>query len=227
VTKYDARPATCGAGVFVALDMMRLRTLGAPPMHRSHLTLASVLIAIAVFTVGSGCSGGHATHQALKEGWHAYGDARTVDPVSVPVTELAAWSNDEVVLEGWVGEVCAKKGCWMRIQDDLGDSVLVRFKDYGFFVPRNARGRRSVVHGTPVLKTLTIEQRRHLLEDAGADAVAIASINSPSTEVVIYADGVWIQGSGLAAPYAPPAPEDCVVDSVPAPSNPVEANGND
>jgi hypothetical protein len=193
-------------------------------MYRPRFVSASILISLVAMTAGSGCSGGHATHQALKEGWHAYGDARTVDPVTVPVTELEAWSGDEVVLEGWVGEVCATKGCWMRVQDDLGDSVLVRFKDYGFFVPRNARGRRSVVHGTPVLKTLSIEQRRHLLEDAGADADAIAAVDAPSTQIVIYADGVWIQGGGLEAPYAPPTPEDCIVDEVPPVSNPAKVN---
>lgn len=193
-------------------------------MYRPRFVSASILISLAAITVGSGCGGGNATHRALKEGWYTYGDARTVDPITVPVTELEAWSGDEVVLEGWISEVCAKKGCWIRMQDDLGDSVLVRFKDYGFFVPRNARGRRTVVHGSPMLKTLSIEQRRHLLADAGADAASMAAINTPSTEVVLYADGVWIQGGGLEDPYAPPAAEDCIVDEAPSASNPAPVN---
>ena len=174
-------------------------------MHRSRLELACVLFMMTTVTLVSGCGGGHATHQALKDGWHAYGDAQTVDPVSVEVTDLEAWRGDEVMLEGWVGEVCAKKGCWMRMQDDLGDSVLVRFKDYGFFVPRNARGRRSVVHGSPV--------RQDAL-DRTTDVTSwrmpapmrrsMAAIDAPSTEV----DGlcrrrVDPRRSGLAAPYAP------------------------
>ena len=59
-------------------------------MYRPRFVSASILISLVAMTAGSGCSGGHATHQALKEGWHAYGDARTVDPVTVPVTELEA-----------------------------------------------------------------------------------------------------------------------------------------
>ncbi|RPG20462.1 MAG: DUF4920 domain-containing protein [Phycisphaera sp. TMED9] len=208
----------------MSFDMMRTRPPGALLMHRSRLELACVLFMMTTVTLVSGCGGGHATHQALKDGWHAYGDAQTVDPVSVEVTDLEAWRGDEVMLEGWVGEVCAKKGCWMRIQDDQGDSVMVRFKDYGFFVPRNARGRRSVIHGTPVVKTLSIAQRRHILEDAGADAADIAAIDAPSTQVMVYADGVWIQGSGLAPPYAPAAPEDCIVDDAPTASTPAKVN---
>ena len=64
-------------------------------MYRPRFVSASILISLAAITVGSGCGGGNATHRALKEGWYTYGDARTVDPITVPVTELEAWSGDE------------------------------------------------------------------------------------------------------------------------------------
>ena len=37
-----------------------------------------------------------------------------------------------------VNEVCKAKGCWMKL--DLGNDAesMVRFKDYGFFVPLNS-----------------------------------------------------------------------------------------
>jgi hypothetical protein len=100
----------------------------------------------------------------------------------------------------------------MRVRDDAGDVVLVRFRDYGFFVPRNARGRRTVLTGVPQVRTFSVAQRRHLLEDAGAGADEVAAVTEPSTEVVVIADGVWIQGGGLDAPYDPAAPESCMVD---------------
>ena len=91
--------------------------------------------------------------------------------------------------------------------------VFVKFKDYGFFVPRNARGRRTVVHGTPQVRSFSIEQRRHLLEDANASAEEIARVDGPSTEVVFLADGAWVQGGGLEPPYTPAPVEDCPLDA--------------
>ena len=38
-----------------------------------------------------------------------------------------------------INEVCKKKGCWMNV--DLGEEsqdALVKFKDYGFFMPLNS-----------------------------------------------------------------------------------------
>lgn len=182
-------------------------------MYQPVKRLASILACIPLWLLVSGCGGSHATNQALGDGWNAYGDAQTVKRTSVPVASLPQAEGYEIVLEGWVTEVCAVKGCWMRVQDDDGDVVLVRFKDYGFFVPRNARGRRTVIHGTPQVRTFSIEQRRHLLEDANASAEEIARVDAPSTEVVFLADGAWVQGGGLEAPYAPAPVEDCPLDA--------------
>ncbi|NCF39976.1 MAG: DUF4920 domain-containing protein [Planctomycetia bacterium] len=181
-------------------------------MHHPFKRLTSILATIPLSLVLWGCGGSHATNQALGDGWNAYGDAQTVKRTSVPVASLPEAEGYEIVLEGWVTEVCAVKGCWMRVQDDDGDVVLVRFKDYGFFVPRNARGRRTVIHGTPLVQTFSVAQRRHLLEDAKASAEEIARVDEPSTEVVFLADGAWVQGGGLEPPYAPATEEDCIIE---------------
>ena len=182
-------------------------------MHHTFKRLTSILAIIPFGILLSGCGGSHATKQALGDGWKAYGDAQTVERTSVPVASLTEADGYDIVLEGWVTEVCAVKGCWMRVQDDEGDVVLVRFKDYGFFVPRNARGRRTVVHGTPQVRTFSVEQRRHLLEDGNASLEEIASVDEPRTEVVFLADGAWVQGGGLQPPYAPAPVEDCPLDA--------------
>jgi hypothetical protein len=181
-------------------------------MHQPLKRLTSILATIPLSLALWGCGGSHATNQALGDGWNAYGDAQTVKRTSVPVASLPEAEGYDIVLEGWVTEVCAVKGCWMRVQDDDGDVVLVRFKDYGFFVPRNARGRRTVIHGTPLVQTFSVAQRRHLLEDAKASAEEIARVDEPSTEVVFLADGAWVQGGGLEPPYAPATGEDCIIE---------------
>jgi hypothetical protein len=45
--------------------------------------------------------------------------------------------------------------------------VMVKFKDYAFFMPKDASGRTAIVEGTMAMKQETVEQTRHYLEDAG------------------------------------------------------------
>ena len=37
-----------------------------------------------------------------------------------------------------IKNVCKKKGCWMTIELPSGKEAFVKFKDYAFFVPKNA-----------------------------------------------------------------------------------------
>lgn len=177
-------------------------------MHRP-IHILPLLVAAAFIT---GCTS--TSDERLLEGWNGFGDAHPVGRTT-EVAELAEHPGEEVAIEGWVTEVCAVKGCWMRVRGDDDAVVLVRFRDYGFFVPRNARGRRTVVSGESRVTTFSVAQRRHLLEDAGASPEEIAAVTEPTTEVVLIADGVWIQGGGLEAPYAPPAPETCIIEEDP------------
>jgi len=40
-----------------------------------------------------------------------------------------------------IKEVCSKKGCWMTLPAGNDDeTIMVRFKDYGFFMPLDAAG---------------------------------------------------------------------------------------
>ena len=38
-------------------------------------------------------------------------------------------------ITGKVTEVCQEKGCWMKIERENGEQLMVKFKDYGFFMP--------------------------------------------------------------------------------------------
>ena len=168
-------------------------------------------LTILTIMMATGCAR-NASDNAMRTGWSGYGDARSMKRRTTPIPNLAARSGETVVMEGWINEVCPVKGCWARVRDDNGDEVLVRFLNYGFFVPRNARGRRMVAHGVPEVRTLSVEQQRHLLEDAGASEAAMLAITEPKAETIMIADGVWIQGEGLDLPYAPEVQESCIVD---------------
>lgn len=46
-------------------------------------------------------------------------------------------------IEGEVVEVCKKKGCFMTLKRDNGETIMVRFTDYGYFVPADLIGKKS------------------------------------------------------------------------------------
>ncbi|MBL30331.1 MAG: DUF4920 domain-containing protein [Flavobacteriaceae bacterium] len=94
--------------------------------------------------------------------------------------------------EATVFDVCQMKGCWMRL--DLGDNkkVLVNFKDYGFFVPKDISGKNVVVSGVAFKKIIPIDELKHYASDRGDSDEKIASINKPEIVYSLIANGVKV-----------------------------------
>ena len=88
--------------------------------------------------------------------------------------------------------VCQKKGCWMNV--DLGDGkqMMVRFKDYGFFVPLDAGGRTVVMEGVAFREVLSVDMLRHYAEDGGKSKEEIEKITEPETRLSFEASGVLV-----------------------------------
>jgi len=99
----------------------------------------------------------------------------------------------EIKVKGIVTEVCQAKGCWMTL--DLGDdeSIRVKFKDYGFFVPKDAAGKTAIVQGIASKEVVSVEEQKHLAEDAGKTEKEINSIKDPKEELTFVAEGVIIK----------------------------------
>ena len=89
-----------------------------------------------------------------------------------------------------INTVCKSKGCWMNL--DLGNEQesLVKFKDYGFFMPLNSDGREVIVNGKAFVNTTSIEELRHFAKDAGKSEEEIAKITEPKYTLSFEADGV-------------------------------------
>jgi hypothetical protein len=103
--------------------------------------------------------------------WDHFGDG--IGYANAGATKLAdvlanpaAFTGKTVRIEAPVTAVCQTKGCWMHLGEQQ-PPVMVKFKDYAFFVPKDASGRNAVVEGVMTLKQETVEQTRHYLEDAG------------------------------------------------------------
>lgn len=110
--------------------------------------------------------------------------------VSRLLDDLDAYVGRTVRIESRVHSTCKKKGCWMWVGDDGGRRVFVRFKDYGFFVPKEgAEGRRVVFDGEVSRKELSVEEARHYAEDAGDDEAA-RKISEPIQIPFVMATGV-------------------------------------
>jgi len=97
-----------------------------------------------------------------------------------------------VKMYGKINEVCSAKGCWMKL--DLGneEEIMVRFKDYGFFMPLNATGD-VVINGKAYLTETSIEELRHYAEDAGKSKEEIEAIVEPEKTYAFEADGVLLK----------------------------------
>lgn len=102
-------------------------------------------------------------------------------------------SSSKVKIEGEILSSCPMKGCWMRISVEK-DTVLVRFKDYGFFVPKNGiEGKSTIINGKLSVDTLSIAQLQHYAEDAGKSKEEIALISKSEITISFLADGVLIK----------------------------------
>lgn len=116
---------------------------------------------------------------------------------ATPSTELATKLGDQKELntkvEGTVESVCQVKGCWMRVKTADNQTMLVRFRDYGFFVPKDIAGKNVVFEGTAATKTTSVAELQHYAEDEGKSKEEIAKITQPVKAITFMADGVIVK----------------------------------
>ena len=77
---------------------------------------------------------------------------------------------------------------------DLGDDkeIMVKFKDYGFFMPLDAEGD-VVINGKAFVSEVSVDELRHYAEDAGKTKEEIAAIIAPKKTFSFEADGVLLK----------------------------------
>lgn len=106
--------------------------------------------------------------------------------------ESAIEDTVATVLQGEVNAVCQAKGCWMTIAAGDEEEMMVKFKDYGFFMPKDISGREVIMHGIAYYEVTPVDELRHYAEDAGEPADKIAMITEPKRELKFLADGVQL-----------------------------------
>lgn len=100
-------------------------------------------------------------------------------------------------VRGTVESVCQAKGCWMNIiSANNGEKMMVRFKDYGFFMPKDIAGREVIINGYAFYEVTSVEELRHYAEDAGKTQAEIAMITQPAKKLNFLASGVILLDKG-------------------------------
>lgn len=92
-----------------------------------------------------------------------------------------------------VKEVCQAKGCWMTLNLEDGNEVMVKFKDYGFFMPKDIAGKEVIVNGKAFVEEMSVDEQKHFAEDAGQTEDEIAKITKPKKTYSFEADGVLVR----------------------------------
>ena len=81
----------------------------------------------------------------------------------------------------------------MKLNLDNGEQVMVKFKDYGFFMPKDIAGKEVIVNGKAYVKEVSVDEQRHYAEDGGESKEAIAAITEPKRTYSFEADGVLLK----------------------------------
>ena len=94
-----------------------------------------------------------------------------ITPLSDVLANVAANAGKNVKVAARISKVCRKKGCWFVLQNekDPSQTVRIKMKDYGFFVPTNCDGQEAVVEGVFNKVDVPVAAAKHLAEDGGQD----------------------------------------------------------
>ncbi len=112
------------------------------------------------------------------------------------IAQLEGKDSLNTKVKGVVSEVCQAKGCWMNIVSEQPnvEPMMVRFKDYGFFVPKDISGRTVIMEGKAFRSVTSVDELKHYAEDKGASKEEIEEINEPKVETKFLASGVILLG---------------------------------
>lgn len=116
--------------------------------------------------------------------------ASTAEPISVAtlLADPAVYAGKPVRVTGTISDVCAKKGCWVRLSlPEKKDNLFVKFTCPidGRLIPIEAKGKPAVVEGTLVIDEITQDEARHYAKDGGATDAEIAAIVGTQKEITL------------------------------------------
>ncbi len=137
--------------------------------------------------------------QTPEKNYQSYGasispdDAMSVSQLAQLYATLKAGDSVTAKFTGDIEKVCQKKGCWFTVQLDEKQTLMVRFKDYGFFIPKDVATRGAIVEGIAFLRETSVAELQHFAQDAGKPQAEIDAITQPKWEIAFEASGLLIE----------------------------------
>lgn len=158
-----------------------------------------VIVVCSLFVMGS-CKKETKTETKAEVANAIFGDSISVENALSKEEMIAKFDQMkpgdtlDVKFQSKIKEVCQKKGCWMTLDLAENKEAFVKFKDYAFFVPKNAKDEEVVISGKAFVSVESVNELRHYAKDAGKTQASIDSIVAPKTTYSVMADGVLIKG---------------------------------
>ena len=121
-------------------------------------------------------------------GW-AFTTAGPAMPISTAI-EACVPSGKVCRIAAKVSGVCQNKGCWMTLTaPELKQEVRVKFKDYAFFLPKNAMGGKVDIEGVLTEREMSQDEAQHYADDAAKAGEAPRKVTGPVKTYQIMATG--------------------------------------
>lgn len=120
-------------------------------------------------------------------------DALATEKMAANYEKMSVGDTINAKMIAKVDEVCQAKGCWMKLDLANGEQVMVKFKDYGFFMPKDIAGKEVIINGKAFVNEVPVDEQRHYAEDGGATVEEIANITEPKKTMSFEADGVLLK----------------------------------
>ncbi|MCC7429640.1 DUF4920 domain-containing protein [bacterium] len=107
------------------------------------------------------------------------------------LTKPDEFSGKHIRIDSQISSVCQAKGCWMILTEESGKEIRVTFKDYGFFVPKDSKGKKVSVEGDFAINELSEEDAKHYASESEGK-VNPDSIQGSQKEFSLVANAVVI-----------------------------------
>lgn len=155
-------------------------------------------LVIAVFAISCGKKEETVEKEQIVENYAVFGDSISSEGALTSAEMMSKFKNlkegdtVDVKFSSKINDVCQKKGCWMNVALEEDNSTFVKFKDYAFFVPMNAKDKEVIVEGKAYVSIESVDDLKHYAKDAGKSQAAIDSIVAPKTTYSFMANGALI-----------------------------------
>ncbi len=173
-------------------------------MSKRFFSIGLIVLGLAFF----GCSGEsttneHAGHAEMQKNADEslpptgnFGESITKENALVAELALDQITVDTTFglkLTGTIHEVCQHSGCWLTIELENGEALMVNMLDHAYEIPKDAAGKTVWAEGIAIRELIPVEMLKHYAEDAGKSQEEIDAISEPEWKYTLDAKGVIIE----------------------------------